>query len=62
MKTRLCYGIKEIIKIAKEYREVKKMKMDEGDSQIIYIKYKEEENTSKTLLGEILINNRGKEN
>ena len=39
--------MEEIMKIAKEFREVKKMKIDEGDSlkQILYIKYKNEENT-----------------
>ena len=36
----------------KEYGEVKKMKIDEGDSlnQIIYIKNKEEENMKKALV------------
>ena len=38
VKTRLYYIVEEITKIATEYKEVKKIKMDEGDSlnQIIY--------------------------
>ena len=36
--------MEEMMKIAKEYKEIKKVKIDEGDSlnQIIYIKYNKE--------------------
>ena len=49
VKTRENYRMEEMMKIAKE---VKKIKIDKGDSlkQFIYIKYKEEENIEKPLL------------
>ena len=47
VKTRLYYRMKEMMKIAK----VKKTKLEKGDSlnQIVYIKFKEEENIKKAL-------------
>ena len=49
MKTRKYCGIEEIMKLAKKYGEMKKTKMD-ITNQIIFIKYKEEENTKKALI------------
>lgn len=59
----------ELKKLAKKYSEMKKMKMNEGDSlnHIIFIKYKEE-NIKKAVIGikeeeKIIKNhNRGEEN
>ena len=44
--------MEEMMKIAREYREVNKIKIDEENflSQIICIKYSEEENMKKALL------------
>ena len=60
IKTWIYYRIKEIMKIAKIYGEVKKNKMDEEDSlnQIIYIRYKKEKTTwdeSPWKIAEIII-------
>ena len=45
--------MEEMMKIAREYREVNKIKIDEENflSQIICIKYSEEENMKKALHG-----------
>ena len=50
VKTRKYYANEEMLQLEKMYNASKKMKMDEEDSlnQIIFIKYKEEENIEKT--------------
>ena len=49
VETSKYYRIEEMMKLAKKYGEMKKTKMD-ITNQIIFIKYKEEENTKKALI------------